>query len=408
VTKERTTGSHARRTFLGAAAAAGIVALTPASAGALTQAAVRVSGPATGTRPRARAATRAFIGGYTTGVPQPAPGIGLASVDPVTGALSVDSYYDGVQNPFYLAMHPSGNTLYAVSDVSDGRVYSMRVLPGGGLAPVNDQSSEGDQPVYLSVHPSGQYLLTANFGSGSVAVHPILPDGSLGAATDVVQQTGSGPDPTYQTGPHAHMTVTDPTGGRVLVPDLGNDYLYVYQFSLSDGTLTPESQVYVGAGAGPRHLVLHPSGRHVYLVDQLASTITIFGYDPWTGALWKTSAVSIVPPGTPSLNSPSAIRLSPDARYVYSPNRGLDAISILRVGDRGGSLTLVGLQRIDDLPLGDVLPYDLVIDPTGRYLYTANTQEGSVSMFTVDRATGALTQAGNDVAAPTPVCVLLA
>lgn len=329
-------------------------------------------------------------------------------MDPVTGALSIDSYYTGVANPFYLAMHPSGNTLYAVSDVDDGRVCSLRVLPGGGLAPVNDQSSEGDQPVYLSVHPSGQYLLTANFGSGSVAVHPIMPDGSLGAATDVVQQIGSGPNPTYQTGPHAHMTVTDPTGQRVLVPDLGNDFLYVYQFSMTDGTLTPESQVYAGAGAGPRHLVLHPSGRHVYLVDQLASTITIFGYDPRTGALWQASAVSIVPPGTPSVNSPSAIRLSPDARYVYSPNRGLDAISILRVGDEGRSLTLRGLQRIGNLPLGDVLPYDMVIDPSGRYLYTANTQEGTVSMFAIDRATGSLTPTGTDVATPTPVCILLA
>lgn len=401
MTNARTAGDIGRRRFIGSAAAVtGAALLSPAA-----PARARAAAPAGGTRAAAR---RAFIGAYTTGVAAPATGIGLAGLDSGTGQLTVDGYYDGVANPFYLAMHPSGSTLYAVSDVPSGAVYAMRVLPGGRLEGLSSQSAQGAGPVYLSVHPSGRYLLTANYGSGSVTVNPIARDGSLRPAADVVQQSGSGPDPVYQSGPHAHMTVTDPTGGRVLVPDLGNDYLYVYEFDVTTGRLTPHSQVYAGARTGPRHLVFHPSGRHLYLVDQLASAVTVFGYDLRAGALWKAGTVSIVPPGTSPLNAPSAIRLSPGARFAYSPNRGLDDIAILAVMDHGGALSLIGQQPIDDLPPGGTQPYDLVVDPAGRFLYTANTAAGTVTAFAIDPGTGLLTPAGDPVSTPSPTCILLA
>lgn len=407
MTDVRPTANMRRRRFLGTVvASAGASVLAPAPALATI---ARPETPARrGPRPSFAVSDRAFLGAYTADVANPAPGIGLAGIDRETGLLTIDGYHAGVANPFYLTMHPSGGTLYAVSDVPEGRVHAMRVLPGGRLEALNSQSSGGAGPVYLSVHPSGRYLLTANFDSGSVTVNPIAADGSLKPPVDVVRQIGAGPDRTYQSGPHAHMTVTDPTGERILVPDLGNDYLYVYQFDVHTGQLTPESQVYAGAGAGPRHLVFHPSGRYIYLVDQLASAITIFGYDPRTGALWKMGAVSIVPPGTSPLNAPSAIRLSPDARFVYSPNRGLDDIAILAVEHHGRSLSLVGQQRIGNLPPGAAQPYDLAIDPAGRYLYTANTEAQSVTAFAIDRATGSLAPAGTPVTTPSPTCILLA
>ncbi len=392
--------SIGRRRFLGiAGAAAGASVLTPHAIASPRR-------PSCAGPPR-----RAFIGGYTvaadtlTGVA--APGIGLAGIDPVTGQLTVDGYYPGVANSFYLALSADRNVLYAVSDVPGGRVYALRIAAEGSLEPINDQSTEGAGAIYLSVHPSGRYLLTANYDSGSVVVNPIRRDGGLGPVTDLVQHTGSGPVPGQQQGPHPHQTVTDPTGRRVLVPDKGNDSVYVYAFDLATGQLTQESQVRMAPGTGPRHLVFHPSGRHIYLVGELSSSVTVFRYDPGSGALRPVHTVSTVPPGTDPRNAPSGIRLSADARFAYVANRGLDSIAIFAVEHGGRTLRSLAQQPIGALPFGNIQPYDLVLDPTGRFLYAADTVGMTVAEFLVNRGTGLLTPLAGPAVTPSPVSIVL-
>jgi 6-phosphogluconolactonase len=388
-----------RRRFLGLAGSAiAVGALAPAKIGSVL-----------GTPAASGAVRRAFIGAYTvaadtlTGVA--APGIGLAAVDPVTGRVTVDGYYTGVANSFSITLSPQRDVLYAASDVPDARVYALRVGPGGGLQPLNDQSTEGAGGIYVSVHPSGRYLLTANYDSGSVVVNPILPGGSLGPVTCFVQQTGSGPVGGQQDGPHAHQTVTDPTGRRVLVPDKGNDYVYVYGFDVGTGQLLEQSQVYIAPGAGPRHLVFHPSGQHVYLVDELSSSVTILRYLPGTGELWPVRTVSTVPPGTNPLNAPSGIQLSRDARFAYVANRGLDSIAIFAVRDGGGTLQPIAQQAIGSQPFGYIQPYDLTLDRTGQFLYTADMVGQAIAVFRVDRATGLLAQADPPAVTASPLCI---
>ncbi len=381
-----------RRRFLGlAGAAAGAGALVPGSV-------ARASAPA----------VRAFIGAYTvaadtvTGVA--APGIGLAAVNPATGQVTVDGYYPGVANSFSLAVSPQRDVLYAASDVPDARVYALRIGAAGGLRPLNDQPTEGSGAIYVSVHPSGRYLLTANYDSGNVAVNPVLPGGGIGPAVSVVQQTGSGPAPGQQ-GPHAHQTVTDPTGRRVLVPDKGNDYVYVYRLDLATGQLDQLSQVYIAPGTGPRHLVFHPSGQYVYLVNELSSSVTILRYRLSTGELWPVRTIPTVPPGTSPLNAPSGIQLSGDARFAYVANRGLDSIAIFAVGDGGGSLQLIAEQPIGSRPFGYTQPYDLTLDRAGGFLYAADTVGQTIAVFQVNRATGLLAPAGTPAATPSPLCI---
>jgi 6-phosphogluconolactonase (cycloisomerase 2 family) len=55
----------------------------------------------------------------------------------------------------------------------------------GDLTFLNMVSAQGSGPAHLSVHPSGRFCLVANYGSGNVAVLPIMADGRLGNATDV-------------------------------------------------------------------------------------------------------------------------------------------------------------------------------------------------------------------------------
>ncbi len=71
-------------------------------------------------------------------------------------------------------------------------------------------------------------------------------------------------------------------------------------------------------------------------------------------------------------------------------NRLGDDVHGYRVDESSGALTPVAGAPWD---VG-VEPVDLAADPLGRYLFVANSQSDSVSVFLVDRASGVLTSAG--------------
>ena len=70
---------------------------------------------------------------------------------------------------------------------------------------------------------TARFLLTANYGSGSVSVHPVATDGHVGERCDLVSLQGAKPS-------HAHYVWPDPAGDRVVVADLGADALSTYAF----------------------------------------------------------------------------------------------------------------------------------------------------------------------------------
>lgn len=347
---------------------------------------------------------RVLVGGYA-GTDTPSRGISSIGVHPQTGELALGGAYTDVPNPFHILRAPSGPVVYVASNVAEGRVFALRLDGSGALSPLNDQPTGGAGTVHLGLHPGGRHLYAADHDSGSVAVLPIGPDGTLGPVAQSVQHVGAGPDPAAQQGPHPHMAVVDPAGTRLLVPDKGTDYIHVYLMDAETGRLTPHSQVYAGSGVGPRQLVFGVDGRHAYVVSELASTITILRYDPATGALWTVGSAPTVPPGSTAWNAPSAIAASADGRFVYAANRGHESIAVLAVTGGGGELRLLANE-----PVGTpvtTLPWDIALDPAGDRLYVANQLAGTVAALAVDRVTGRLTPAGAPVAVPTPACLAL-
>ncbi|MER7720904.1 beta-propeller fold lactonase family protein, partial [Streptomyces flaveolus] len=184
-----------RRKFAGVlartAAAAALPAVTacddtPAPGSAATPAA---SGGAAG-REHAPSGPRPLHLGTYTSAEGGGRGIGLAEYDARTGRITGLGTVTGVADPSYLAVHPAGHTLYAVNEREDGAVTAVRLSDRRILG---SRSTGGSAPCHLSVHPSGRWLLSANYGSGSVAVHPVEASGALGEPTAVV--THSAPPP---------------------------------------------------------------------------------------------------------------------------------------------------------------------------------------------------------------------
>ncbi|MFF8811838.1 lactonase family protein [Streptomyces pactum] len=331
-------------------------------------------------------------------------GITIGKFDARTGAITVTGTFDGVADPSYLALAPSGRALYAVDETAEGTVRALAVGRDGGLSPLGTvRPTGGEHPTHLAVHPGGHHLLTANYGDGSVAVHPIGADGALGERTDLVRHTGSGPDPERQRGPHAHQVVPDPRGRFVLAVDLGTDTVYTYRLDTAHGRLTKVSETRMAAGSGPRHLAFHPEGRFAYVVGELDSTITVAEYDPHQGRLVTRGTQPTLPPGTDpgGRNYPAGVVVSADGRFVYVSNRGHDSVARFAVTDGGA-----GLRLLDTVPSGGAFPRHLSLAPSGELLFTGNQNSGAVGVFRVDRRTGKLTPLGKPFSTPSPVCVL--
>src|ERR1700752_4936290 len=173
-------------------------------------------------------------------------------------------------NPSWVALHPNGRFLYAVNELGNykgpnsGGVSAFSVDPATGkLTFLNEVPSRGADPCYVIVDKTGKYVLVANYTGGSIAVFPVLKGGKLGEASAFVQHTGHGTNPSRQEGPHAHSIDLSPDNRLAMVDDLGLDELLVYKFDSAKGSLTPNDPPFakLDAGAGPRHFLLHPSGK---------------------------------------------------------------------------------------------------------------------------------------------------
>src|SRR5438046_618579 len=201
-------------------------------------------------------------------------GIHLFQVNRTTGVMTPSGVHDLGTSPGCLALNVAGTRLYSANEtdrVGDGKEGSIGAFAinraDGQLKLLNSARSGGAGPTYVSVHPSERFLLVANYFGGSVAVLPILPDGGVGAATDVKNTAGKlGPNKATNAPPgsfafsghdrtHAHMIQADPSGHFVLHVDLGLDQIFVWKFDEQKGVLTPNDPpaVPLPPGDAPRH-----------------------------------------------------------------------------------------------------------------------------------------------------------
>jgi 6-phosphogluconolactonase len=347
-----------------------------------------------------------YFGTYTNS--GKSKGIYCYKLDLATGKLTSVGVTEGIKNPSFLAIHPSGKFLYAVSEVNDadgkpGGAVSAFALDRktGQLTPLNHQSSEGAGPCYVATDKTGKVALVANYGSGSIASLPIKADGSLEKAATAIQHEGSSVVPVRQAGPHAHSINVSPDNRFAIAADLGLDKLLIYKLDPAKGTLTANNPAFTSApaGGGPRHFAFHPSGRFAYNCNEITSSVTAYTYDTSKGSLTEIQTITTLPEETKG-NSTAEIQVHPSGKFVYCSNRGHDSLAIFTVDEKTGKLTAAGHQKT----LGKT-PRNFGIDPTGAYIIACNQNTDNVAVFKVDQASGKLTQVGDMINVPASCCV---
>lgn len=354
------------------------------------------------------AAQLVYFGTYTRGTTS--KGIYVANLDMATGKLSDVRVAAEVDNPSFVAIHPSGKYLYSVNELTDfggeksaaGGVSAFAIdAKTGKLTLLNQQSTRGGAPCHAVVDATGKFVLSANYGGGSVTVHPIGDDGKLGAATSFVQHQGKSVNPGRQEAPHAHSINLDAANQFAFVADLGLDKVKSYQFDAKRGTLAanPSGDATMKPGAGPRHFAFRPDGKFAFVNNEIDSTVTALSYDAQRGALTPVNTVSTLPDGGHPGNSTAECRVHPSGRFVYVSNRGHDSIAIFATDPESGRVTRIGNESTQGKT-----PRNFAIDPTGTYLLAENQGSDSVVVFRIDAETGKLQATGDKAEVPKPVC----
>ena len=347
-----------------------------------------------------------YIGTYTGAKSK---GIYSSRLDLKSGALSPPVLAAESANPSFIAIHPTRDFLYAVNEIGtfegkpSGSVSAFSInRTAGTLTALNRQPSVGGGPAHLTVDHGGKNILVANYGGGSVAVLPIGGDGTLKPATAFIQHAGSSVNPDRQKEPHAHSVNVDSSDRIAYVADLGLDKVMIYRLDAATGALTANDPAFAAAqpGAGPRHLSIHPQGGFAYVINELQNSVTAFARDSARGGLTPLQTISTLPADQKAAPnySTAEVLVHPSGKFLYGSNRGHDSICVFTIDQKTGRLTFV-----ETVPTQGSTPRGFGIDPSGAYLVAGNQRSDSVVVFRVDQQSGRLTPTGSKIEVGAPV-----
>jgi len=334
--------------------------------------------------------------------------IHAARFDPQSGDLAMICPVADNARPTWAVYHPRLPIVYFVEGSTDegkgqGGVQALRIdRTNGALTKLSDVRSGGIGTTHLGIDRRSNTIMGVNYNGAQVFALPVQRDGSLGEVASQVQVSGSGPNQ-RQASAHPHAVQLDPSGRWVVVPDLGADRIWVFPFDPATRQLGADDPVssrhaVLPPGAGPRHIVFHPRGHHLYLVEELSANVSTFGWDARTGRLTPLQTLSTDNPAFSGTKSAAEIAVSRDGRFVYVSNRGDHALVVHAIDGKTGTL-----RQIQRMPSGGPLPWHFSLHRSGKWLLVANRDADALALFHVEPRTGMLRDSGKRLTTPKPV-----
>lgn len=320
------------------------------------------------------------------------------------GGLELKSEADHVFNPSYLVLNKDGTHIYAVNEggAKNSAVSAFRYDKNTGkFSLINSELTQGAAPCHVTLSPDEKFLFAANYNGGSLSIFPINEDGSLAPLAQLLKHEGSSVNKNRQNEPHVHSTNFSPDGTILYAADLGTDKIVAYRYHPEDKkplTASPELDITIDAGFGPRHFTFNKQGDRLYVMSEMKAYVSVFEYKNH-----KTTLIQEINTNAPDFkgeDSGADIHLSADGRFLYTSNRGdANSIAIFAVEADGK------LNRVANESTRGKGPRNFVIDPTDNYLLVAHQYTNNIVVFKRDKKTGLLKYVSETNEVGSPVCL---
>lgn len=275
-------------------------------------------------------------------------------------------------NPSYFTFGPGG-LIYLVNEVdtfdmkAGGGITTLRYdKKSRSLGKVSSINQGGGGPCHITVSKDGKYLITANYGSGSVSAVRLNGEGIPGKVTDVIL---------YGEKSHPHMTIHNPRLHTYYISDLGLDRVHQLKLDTTLGLLMNANIAWFSTepGSGPRHMAKDRSSANLYVINELNNTLSV--YNILSDAVTLRQTVSTLPEGYAEKSYCADIHLSRSGRKIYGSNRGHNSIVTFRVGADGK------LSEPSHRDCGGNWPRNFAVSPSGKFFVVANQRSNEISVL---------------------------
>lgn len=361
--------------------------------------------------------------------------ISVYRVDSLSGALTQipDSPYpSGGRNPVAEVTSPDGKNLYVANNLdntivqfsigTDGKLYPLQTCTEPGFGPVAMALNSAGTALYVvdfysPTKPGGPVYSSANPGPGDLVVYPItISSGTSDTLSctptpqTFVDSTGATQTATYvpvgfsPTGVNVQAKSSVAPGTFVYVsaqnglPSASSTLGVVDAFSIgSSGALSVIAGSPYTAGTAPTAITSDPTGRFLYVTDSRQNQL--IGY-----TMQSTGTLNAMPTGPFKTDTfPMGITIDPRGQYIYVTNYNSADVTAYAIGSDGTPTALAGAGSYAT----GAGPSCVIVEPgLGRFVYTANFIDNTVTGFELNANTGALTVNQNSpyLAAGQPTC----
>lgn len=313
-------------------------------------------------------------------------------------APAIDAIYSPDATLFYNAGTLSGYSerVSAISVSQDGKTLLVTGSEG------NNNSGKTYLRVYARDAETGELTLLQSFTQGEQddPSTPAIEVNGLNTITTLAQSKDG-----------SSVYVAGGSGSAYSLVQFSRD-ITTGQLSYVGIVATQGVDGVSGLDAAVSEIVLSDDGTSLYAINGVTpvdgattkNAVVFFSRDTTSGAL--TFVGSLVGSDTIPLKSPSGIVLSSDGTSAYLSNLGNHSITVLARDAESGSLdyvttinksTIAADVNSAEIPQNDRYLeglQDIVISPDNRFVYVSSNSQGTVSIFSRDADTGALTYAG--------------